>query len=127
MKNILSIALFCLMLVAFQAKSQSNLTWTVNDNVPKGFFKTATVLNSTFTGFKSAAEVTKFCQAIKANPEILSFVVTSSTTTSCTGKLTMKRAQSKPFYLGLASKSGVSYITINGNKRSIDELKEGKK
>lgn len=127
MKKILSIAFFCLMLISYNAKSQSNLTWTINDNMSKGFFKTATAFNSTFTGFKSAAEVTKFCQGIKANPEVQSFDVTSSTATSCSGKLVMKRAQNKPYYIGLMSKSGVTYISANGNKKSLDELKQGKK
>jgi hypothetical protein len=39
----------------------------------------------------------------------------------------MKRPQSKPYYLSLASKSGVAYISVNGDKKTIAELRPGKK
>ncbi len=127
MKKILSIAFFCLMLITFNAKSQSNLTWTINDNMPKGFFKTATVFNSTFTGFKSNAEVVKFTQNLKSNSEVANCEITASSATSCTMKLIMKRAQDKPYYLALLAKNGVTNISANGQKKTIDELKKGKK
>lgn len=127
MRKILSGIIICFAIMASNAYSQSNLTWTINGNLPKGFFKTATVINSTFTGFKSKAEIATFCQNLKAFTGVAACEISSSTATSCNVKLTLKQPQSKSYYLGLASKNGVSYISIRGTKKSLDELRQGKK
>jgi DNA integrity scanning protein DisA with diadenylate cyclase activity len=127
MKKLLSIALFALLINSSVSYAQSNLTWVIKDQMQKGAIKTMTVFNSSVTGFKSAEEVNKFCQTLKSYPEVASCTVVSSTASSCSFKLAMKNAQNKAFYLGMAGRSGVAFISINGAVKSLDEMKRGKK
>jgi hypothetical protein len=123
MKKILSITCFAILMATFSAHAQSNLTWTVKDNVQKGFFKTATTLNSHFSGFSSKDEATKFCDKLKTNPEVASAVVSNSDANgNCDLKLVMKQAHDKQFYLILAQKLGVSYIDVNGQKKTPEQI-----
>ncbi len=127
MKKIFSVACLALLLVSFKAHSQSNLTWIIKDHMEKGALKTMTVFNSSITGFKSTEEVNKFCQTLKANPEVASCTVISSTANSCNIKLNMKHAQNKSYYVGLAARAGIAYINMNGTTKTLDEIKQGNK
>lgn len=125
MKNLLSIAFFCTIFFVSKTYAQSNLTWTFKGQTPKGFLKTGTVFNSIFTGFKSNEETTSFIQTLKSNKEIASCDVLSSTKNSCDLKIVMKQTHNKPYYINLASRIGVQFISANGNKKSIEELRKG--
>lgn len=127
MKKIFSVACLGLLLLSFRAHSQSNLTWVIKDHIEKGAIKTMTVFNSNVTGFKSAEEVNKFCQTLKANPEVASCTVVSSTANSCNIKLAMKHAQNKAYYVGMAARAGIAFINMNGTTKTLDEIKRGNK
>ena len=122
MKNLFLIAFFCSMV--FTTFSQSNLTWTVKGDIPQGYLKRSTVFNSNFNGFKNNVESAAFIQKLKSNSEIESCDVVSSTENSCDVKITMKRIHEKSYYLNFASSVGVNFISINGDKKSLDEIKQ---
>jgi hypothetical protein len=108
-----------------KAYSQSNLMWTVKDNVQKGYFKTNTTINSNFSGFTSKDEATKFCTKIKANTEVASAVVSNSDANgNCDIKLTFKQPHNKQYYVGMAQKLGVAYISVNGSKKTPTQILE---
>ena len=127
MKKLVAYTALYILFASSNAFSQSNLIWAFNGDLPKAFLKSSKVFNSTFSGFKSSDEVTKFCETFKANPDFASCELISKTSAICIMKITMKQVHDKPYYINLANKSGVAYISVNGNKKSLDELKQGRK
>jgi hypothetical protein len=127
MKKILSGLFFFAVLFTATLTAQSNLNWKFKDKFEKGFLKTNTLINSSFTGFNNAGEIDAFITKVKANPNVASCDIVSKTANSCDVKLKMKAVQNKPFYLSFANSIGVQYITINGERRSLDEIKRGNK
>jgi len=124
MKKLFSVSIFCF--IVLTTYSQSNLTWTVKGEIPKGYLKRSKNFDSNFNGFKNNAETADFIQKLKSNPEIESCDVISSSANSCDVKITMKQIHEKPYYLSFASSIGVAFISINGDKRSLDEIKQEK-
>ncbi|MES2762999.1 MAG: hypothetical protein V4677_12375 [Bacteroidota bacterium] len=132
MKKILTITCLAILMLTGKAYSQSNLTWTVKDKVEKGFLKTATVINTNFSGFTNKDEATKFYAKIKANPEVASAeVLNSDANGNADIKLTMRQAHNKQYYIGMAQKLGVTYIQINGRRNTpaamTEEIRSKKK
>jgi hypothetical protein len=127
MKKILPCLFFFAVLFTATLTAQSNLNWKFKDKFEKGYLKTNTLINSSFAGFNNAGEVDAFISKVKANPNVASCDVVSRNATSCDMKLKMKTVHDKPFYLSFANSIGVQYITLNGDKKSLDELKRGKK
>jgi hypothetical protein len=132
MKKILSITCLAILMLTSSAYAQSNLTWTLKDKVQKGFFKSSTTLNSHFSGFTSKDEATKFCAKIKANPEVASAEVSNSDANgNCDLRLVMKQPHNKQYYVGMAQKLGVSYISVNNQKKTptqiLEEIRNKKK
>lgn len=127
MKKIIYTTLISLTLSVTGLLAQSNLTWIIKDPTQKGFLKTATVFNSTFSGFKSNEETASFIQTLKSNKEIATCDVLSSSKNSCDLKIVMKQAHNKPYYINLASTIGVQFISLNGNKKTLQELREAQK
>lgn len=118
MKKILSIVCLAVLMFSFKAQAQSNITWTLKDDLAKGAIKTTTVLNSNFTGLNTKENAVAFVQKIKANPEVASCDIVSNTGTSCDVKLVMKKAHDKMYYINMAQKLGVAYIQVNGQKKT---------
>lgn len=132
MKKILSITCLAVLMLATKAYAQSNLMWTVKDNVQKGYFKTNTTINSNFSGFTSKEEATKFCSKIKANTEVASADLSNyDANGNCDIKLTFKQPHNKQYYVGMAQKLGVAYISVNGSKKTptqiLEEIRNKKK
>lgn len=121
MKKLFTIISFSITLFASGLMAQSNLTWTLNDKLEKGEIKKATIFNSTFSGFTSAAEVTSFCNNLKGNANFSSFQVITSNATTCVVKFVMKQPQAKSFYVGLARKLNVTNIIVNDVKKPTEE------
>lgn len=107
--------------------AQTNITWTVKDKIEKGALKTMTVFNSSFSGFTTKEETTKFYQKLKTNPEIASCDLVVVTNNSCDLKIIMKRPHDKHYYIGLFSKIGVSNVSANGNKKTFADWAQGHK
>jgi uncharacterized protein (DUF2141 family) len=126
MKKILSITSLIILLLSFKAYSQSNLTWTIKDQLEKGGIKTATVFNSNFAGFTSKQEAIAFSQKLKASQEIVSCDIISNSGTNCDIKLVMKQPHDKRYYAGFAAKMGISYIQVNGTKKTPAQWLEKK-
>lgn len=126
MKKILSGLFFLTLLFTGTLSAQTNLNWTFKDQFTKGFLKTSTLFNSTFSGFGSADQTNSFIAKLKANPNVASCEVVTKTATTCDLKLKMKTVHDKSFYLTFAHNAGVQFITINGKKKTIEELKRGK-
>lgn len=125
-KNLLII---CLTFVIFSvsALAQSNLTWKFKDKFQKGAIKTAKVLNVSFVGFTNNAAALSFYQKLKSYDAFLSCELMSSNGSSCDLKLVMKLTHDKIFYAGLAQKMGVSFIEVNGTKKTPQEILDKKK
>lgn len=123
MKKILSITCLALLMFSSKVYSQSNITWTFKDNVQKGYFKTNTILNSNFSGFTSKDEATKFCSTLKANAELASADVSNSDANgNCDIKLTFKQPHDRQYYLGMAQKLGIAYISVNGKTHTPEQI-----
>lgn len=118
MKKILSIVCLSILIFSFKARAQSNITWTLKDDLAKGAIKTTTVLNSNFSGLSTKENAVAFVQKIKANPEVASCDIVSNTGSSCDVKLVMKKAHDKMYYINMAQKLGVAYIQVNGQKKT---------
>lgn len=115
-------------MLSTKAYSQSNLTWKVKDNIQKGFFKTHTTFNTSFTGFTSKEEATKLISKIKSNPEVASVETSNSDVNgNCDLKLVMKTAHDKMYYVGLAQKLGITYFEVNGNKKTPTQIAQEKR
>ena len=123
MKKIFSITCLAILMLSAKAYSQSNLTWKVKDNIQKGFFKSHTTFNTSFTGFTSKDEATKFFTKMRSNPEVVSAEVSNADANgNCDLKLVMKEAHDKMYYVGLAQKLGVAYFEVNGKKQTPDQI-----
>jgi hypothetical protein len=123
MKKIFSITCLAILMLSANAYSQSNLTWKVKDNIQKGFFKSHTTFNTSFTGFTSKDEATKFFTKMRSNPEVVSAEVSNADANgNCDLKLVMKEAHDKMYYVGLAQKLGVAYFEVNGKKQTPDQI-----
>lgn len=115
-------------MLSAKAYSQSNLTWKVKDNIQKGFFKTHTTFNTSFTGFTSKDEATKLISKIKSNPEVASVETSNSDVNgNCDLKLVMKSVHDKMYYVGLAQKLGIAYFEVNGNKKTPTQIAQEKR
>ena len=122
MKNLLTVALFCLILSASNLFAQSNLTWTIKDQLGKGVIKTTTVFNSNFSGFLNKQEAIAFCQKLKTNPEVASCEIVTNSGANCDMKLTMKQPHNKQYYVSLAQKLNITNIAVNGQKKTTAEM-----
>ncbi len=122
MKNLLKVALFCLIFSASKIVAQSNLTWTIKDQIGKGAIKTTTVFNSNFSGFLNKQEAITFCQKLKTNPEVASCEIVTNNGTNSDMKLTMKQAHNKQYYIGLAQKLSITSIAVNGHKKTTEQM-----
>ena len=107
--------------------AQSNITWTIKDNVQKGFFKTNTSFNTHFSGFSSKAQSDDLIQKMKAFSDVASATTTNADANgNCDLKLIMKSAHEKRYYLGVAQKLGIQYIEVNGTKKTPAQWMEAK-
>ena len=123
MKKILSIICLTVLILSGKAYSQSNLTWTVKDKIEKGYFKTHTSFNTSFSGFTNKTEATKFFNKIKSNPDVASAEVSGADANgNCDLTLVMKQAHDKTYYVGMAQKLGVAYIEANGKKQTPEQI-----
>lgn len=132
MKKIISITVFAFILLIGKSYAQSNITWVIKDKIEKGFFKTATTINSQFNGFSNKEDADKFIQKIKGNAEVASVSILNSDVNGNTDmKITMKQTHDKQYYIGMAQKLGVQYIEANGKKKTpaqyIEEMRAKKK
>lgn len=132
MKKFLSISCLVILLFASSTYAQSNITWTLKDKVQKGFFKSSTTLNSHFSGFTSKDEAAKFCAKFKANAEVASAEVSNSDANgNCDLRLVMKQPHNKQYYVNMAQKLGVAYISVNNQKKTptqiLEEIRNKKK
>ncbi len=110
-------------MLSAKAYAQSNLTWKVKDNIQKGFFKSHTTFNTSFTGFTSKDQANKFFTKMRSNPEVVSADVSNvDANGNCDLKLVMKETHDKMYYVGLAQKLGVAYFEVNGKKQTPDEI-----
>lgn len=125
MKKIFSIGTLAMLMMSFNAYCQSNLNWVVKDNVQNDFFKSHTTLNTSITGFSNKTQADAFINQLRANSEVMSVEV-SNTDASGNGdlKLTMKAIHDDMYYIGLAQKMGVEYVTVNGQKKTPMQLRE---
>jgi hypothetical protein len=121
MKKIFITFLFCSLFIATKTVAQSNLVWTMKDKMQKGGLKTITTINSEFTGFKSEAEVAKFCSDLKANKDVQSCNVISKTNSTCNLQIVMKSTHDGRYYMQLASNMGVAYVVANQQRKSVSE------
>ena len=111
-----------------KAYAQSNLTWTLKDNIQKGYFKSHTTFNTSLSGFTSKDQATKLLSKIKANPEVASAEVSNVDANGNSDlKLVMKSAHDKMYYVGLVQKLGVEYIVANGKKQTPAQIIEEKR
>lgn len=114
-----------LILLVFFSKTyaQSNITWTIKDKIVKGYIKSHTSFNTSFSGFTNKSEFDKFLSKIKSNPEIASIEIKNSDANgNCDLKLVMKHTHDKIYYIGLAQKLGVSYIVFNNVKKTPQQI-----
>jgi hypothetical protein len=127
MKKLLSIVCLSLFMLSVQAYGQSNTTWTIKDNVQKGFFKTATTFNTHFSGFTNKAQADAVILKIKGYGDIASATVTNEDANgNCDVKMVMKMAHDKKYYLAFAQKIGIQYVEVNGKKKTPAEWMAGK-
>ncbi len=122
MKNLLTIAIFCIIISASNLFAQSNLTWTIKDELGKGAVKTTTIFNSNFSGFLNKQEAIAFCQKLKANPEVASCEIIANNGTNSDMKLVMKQAHNKQYYIGFAQKQSITSISVNGQKKTTEQM-----
>lgn len=128
MKKIFSITCLAILMLTTKAYAQSNLTWKVKDNIQKGFFKTHTTFNTSFSGFTSKEEANKLISKIKANPEVSSVEVSNSDANgNADVKLVMKNVHDKMYYVGFAQKLGIAYFEVNGNKKTPAQIAQEKR
>lgn len=128
MKKILSIICLAVLVLSNKGFSQSNLTWTVKDKIEKGFIKSHTTFNSSFSGFTNKEEANKFLSKIRSNAEVASVsVINSDANGNCDLTLVMKQTHDKMYYVGLAQKLGISYIVVNGVKKTPAQIVEEKR
>ena len=81
--------------------------------------------NTSFSGFTSKEDATKFFAKLKSNPEVESAEVTNSSANGDADlKLVMKDFHDKTYYVGLAQKLGVSYIVVNDQKKTPAQIIE---
>lgn len=115
-------------MLSTKAYSQSNLTWKVKDDIQKGFFKTHTTFNTSFSGFTSKEEATKLISKIKSNPEVASLEVSNTDANgNCDVKLVMKNVHDKMYYVGYAQKLGIAYFEVNGKKKTPTQIAQEKR
>ncbi|MBK8366592.1 MAG: hypothetical protein IPL10_03990 [Bacteroidetes bacterium] len=122
MKNLLTIAIFCIIISASNLFAQSNLTWTIKDELGKGAVKTTTVFNSNFSGFLNKQEAIAFCQKLKTNPEVASCEIIANNGTNSDMKLVMKQAHNKQYYIAFAQKQSITSISVNGQKKTTEQM-----
>ena len=122
MKNLLNVALFCLIFSASKVIAQSNITWTIKDNLGKGVVKTMTVFNSNYSGFSNKQEAIAFCQKLKTNPEVASCDIVTNSGTNCDVKMVMKQTHDKVYYIALAQKLNIAFINANGQAKTPTEM-----
>lgn len=113
-----SIATVFVILLFLTSYGQSNITWTIKDQIQKGAVKTMTVFNSNISGFVNKEDIISFCKKIKSNPEVASCNIIKNYGSSCDIKLVMKHTHDKKYYAGFATKMGISLISINGTKKT---------
>ncbi|MES2131783.1 MAG: hypothetical protein V4506_05490 [Bacteroidota bacterium] len=127
MKKLLSIVCLSVLMLSAKVYAQSNITWTIKDNVQKGFFKTSTTFNTHFSGFTTKAQSDVLIQKMKAFSDVASATTTNADANgNCDLKLVMKSAHEKRYYLGVAQKLGIQYVEVNGNKKTPAQWMEGK-
>lgn len=123
MKKILSITCLAILMFSVKAFAQSNLTWKVKDDIQKGYFKSHTTFNTSFSGFTNKDEANKFFAKMKSNPEVLAAEISNTDANgNCDLKLVMKQAHEKMYYVGLAQKLGVAYFEVNGTKKTPTQI-----
>jgi fructoselysine-6-P-deglycase FrlB-like protein len=128
MKKILYTFLLTVALGAMNLIAQSNpITWTFNHKAEKGFFKTEKNFDSTFSGFKNKEEATKFAEQFKTAPDVASYVVSNVNNNKFDVKFAMKNTHNKMFYVGMASKMGVTYMSAMGQTRTLAEMQNKNK
>ena len=115
-------------MLSIKGYSQSNITWTLKDNLAKGAIKTITVLNSNFSGLSSKENAIAFLQKFKLNPDVASCDIITNSGNSCDVKIVMKNTHNKMYYVALAQKMGIAYIQVNGQKKTPAQfINENKK
>ena len=129
MKKIISIICVAVVLVlSNKAYSQSNLTWTIKDKIEKGYIKSHTSFNTSFSGFTNKTEADKFLSKIKSSPEVASIDIKNSDANgNCDLTLVMKQTHDKMYYVGFVQKLGVSYVVVNGVKRTPQQIIDEKR
>ncbi len=127
MKKLLSLVCLSLFMLSVKAYAQSNTTWTIKDNVQKGFFRTATTFNTHFSGFANKAQADALIQKIKTQPDVSAAMVSNADANgNCDVRLVMRSAHDKKHYLGMAQKLGIQYVEVNGKKKTPAQWLEGK-
>lgn len=123
MKKIISLLSLLLVMASFSARSQSNVSWIVKDDVSgDNYFKRATVFNITLLGFTSKADASKFMDEMRNNKDVASCEqLFSDANGNGDIKLTMKTPQAKEYYLNWAKKLHVAYIQSGREKKTPEQ------
>ncbi|MBS1637138.1 MAG: hypothetical protein JST26_14565 [Bacteroidetes bacterium] len=128
MKKILSIAIFALMLLSGRSFAQTNLSWTIKDDIANGGLKTKTEINSAFSGFSNQNEAIAFYQKLRSNPDVASCEdLGKDANGNYNAKIKMKEMHNKQYYVALALKYGITSITANGVTKAPREWLEKNK
>lgn len=128
MKKIVYTFLFTVALGVMNLMSQSNaITWTIKNKMEKGFFKTEKNFDATFSGFKSKEEAMKFADQFKTAPDVASYTVTNVSNSACDVKFSMNDVHDKMFYVGMASKMGVTHMSAAGQTKALEEMRNKNK
>jgi hypothetical protein len=124
MKKLFVSFLFCSLFIVTKTFAQSNLTWTLKYKAEKGFFKTNTAFNSSFSGFNNKAESASFIEKIKSNPDVASVNVSNMAPNgNCDVMLNMKQPHDRMYYISLAQKLGIIYLQANnGPKKTVSQV-----
>lgn len=123
MKKIISLLSLLFVMASFSARSQSNVSWIVKDDVSgDNYFRKTTVFNLTILGFTNKAEASKFLDEMRNNKDVASCEqVFSDANGNGDIKLTMKNPQDKVYYLNWAKKLHVSYIQSGREKKTPEQ------
>lgn len=128
MKKLLSIVcLFAIMAVS-KAYGQSNITWSIKDDVQKEYFKVNTVFNSHVSGFKSKAEADAFILKLKKNTDVASVTVSNADVNgNANVQMVMKTTHDTRYYLGMAQTLNIEFVEVNRVKKTIQQWQADEK
>ncbi|MBI3519970.1 MAG: hypothetical protein HY062_11510 [Bacteroidetes bacterium] len=122
--NLVSILIVLLTVFSFSVKAQNAPTIIVKGNVDENYFKRRVELKAVITGYSSEDEVKKLCKNIATNGTIKKCEITGNDGNgNYDFVIVVNEPQEFSFYKGLAIKNNILYVTVNGEKKLIADLK----